>query len=128
MKLINEVLSGVRVIKMYAWERPYRAFLHDVRKEEIGLLRKIQYLYALWACIWSTSPFIVSLTTFAVYVLVGNDLTAEKAFVALSLFNLLQFPVSMFPMVIRCVCAECTPPSLPRVLIARHRIHDSAWP
>lgn len=53
--------------------------------------------------IWSTSPFLVSLATFALYVLTGHELTADKAFVALSLFNLLQFPVSMFPMVIRCV-------------------------
>jgi ABC-type multidrug transport system fused ATPase/permease subunit len=35
-----------------------------------------------------------------VYVLTGHELTADKAFVALSLFNLLQFPVSMFPIVI----------------------------
>uniref|UniRef100_A0A8C9FWN7 ABC-type glutathione-S-conjugate transporter n=1 Tax=Pavo cristatus TaxID=9049 RepID=A0A8C9FWN7_PAVCR len=44
----------------------------------------------------------VALTTFAVYVLVDekNILDAEKAFVSLSLFNILKFPLTMLPQVI----------------------------
>jgi len=44
----------------------------------------------------------VSLTTFAVYVLSSRDniLDAEKAFVSLSLFNILRFPLSVLPMMI----------------------------
>ena len=44
----------------------------------------------------------VSLTTFAVYVLSSQDniLDAEKAFVSLSLFNILRFPLSVLPMMI----------------------------
>ena len=44
----------------------------------------------------------VSLATFATYALVNLNnpderLTADKAFVALSLFNVLRFPLSMLP-------------------------------
>jgi hypothetical protein len=44
----------------------------------------------------------VSLVTFAVYVLSSPDniLTAEKTFVALALFGILRFPISIFPMLI----------------------------
>lgn len=44
----------------------------------------------------------VALATFAVYVLSSPDniLDSEKAFVALSLFNILRFPLSMLPMII----------------------------
>ena len=69
-------------------------------------------------------PVQVALATFATYVLVNKDsdnpddrLTADKAFVALSLFNILRFPLSMLPMLISfvvqvsyiyyCVCV-CT--------------------
>lgn len=50
----------------------------------------------------SLSGFQVALTTFSVYVSVGeeNVLDAEKAFVSLSLFNLLKFPLNMLPQVI----------------------------
>lgn len=47
----------------------------------------------------------VALATFATYALVNRNnpderLTADKAFVALSLFNILRFPLSMLPMLI----------------------------
>lgn len=44
----------------------------------------------------------VALTSFAVYVTVDekNILDAEKAFVSLSLFNILRFPLNMLPQVI----------------------------
>ncbi len=42
--------------------------------------------------------------TFATYALVNRDnpderLTADKAFVAISLFNIIQFPLALLPMV-----------------------------
>lgn len=42
----------------------------------------------------------VAVTTFAIYVFTGNVLTASKAFVALSLFNVMRFPLVMLPDVI----------------------------
>lgn len=44
----------------------------------------------------------VALVTFATFVLVdeNNQLTATTAFVSLSLFNILRFPLSMLPMLI----------------------------
>lgn len=52
--------------------------------------------------LYSALPFQVALTTFAVYVRVdeNNILDAEKAFVSLSLFNILRFPLNMLPQVI----------------------------
>lgn len=37
------------------------------------------------------------MVTFATYVLLGNTLTASKAFVALALFNILRFPLTALP-------------------------------
>lgn len=44
----------------------------------------------------------VSLASFAVYVLVdeNNVLDAQKAFTAISLFNVLRFPMAMLPLVL----------------------------
>lgn len=44
--------------------------------------------------------FQVTVTTFAVYVLTGNDLTASKAFVSLALFGVMRFPLRTLPNVI----------------------------
>ena len=44
--------------------------------------------------------FQVAATSFAIFVFTGNVLTASKAFVALSLFNVMRFPLVMLPDVI----------------------------
>ena len=35
VKLINEVLTGIRIIKFYAWERPFNKEVDKVREEEL---------------------------------------------------------------------------------------------
>jgi len=47
--------------------------------------------------LWSVVPTLVSISTFAVYTLMGNTLTAADAFTSLALFNLLRFPLAMLP-------------------------------
>ncbi len=44
--------------------------------------------------------FQVVVTTFATFTLTGNVLDAGTAFVSLSLFNILRFPINLFPMVV----------------------------
>ena len=62
-----------------------------------------RYLSAGTSFIWSSASYFVSLVTFATYVLsdpVANVLDPERAFVSISLFNILRFPMSMLPMII----------------------------
>ena len=74
----------------------------DLRNNELKILLKIGYLSAAMSFIWICAPFLVSLVTFAVYVLSdkNNVLDAQKAFTSLALFNILRFPLSMLPMMI----------------------------
>ena len=58
--------------------------------------------------IFLSFAFQVSLATFAIYVMTGNELTASKAFVAISLFNILRFPLVMFPNVIISLIQVCS--------------------
>lgn len=32
IRIMNEVLSGIRIIKMYAWEKPFAALVTEVRR------------------------------------------------------------------------------------------------
>ncbi|XP_064405659.1 multidrug resistance-associated protein 1-like [Halichondria panicea] len=105
IKLINEVLNGIKVIKLYAWERPFEKMVFGIRDKELDVLKKAAYLNAASTFTWTCAPFLVSLATFATYTLINLDnpderLTADKAFVALSLFNILRFPLSMLPYLI----------------------------
>ncbi|KAM6240168.1 ATP-binding cassette sub-family C member 3 [Spheniscus humboldti] len=102
IKLMNEILGGIKVLKLYAWEPSFSEKVLEIRKNELQVLKKSAYLNSLSTFAWISAPFLVALTTFAVYVSVDekNILDAEKAFVSLSLFNILKFPLNMLPQVI----------------------------
>ncbi|XP_014222082.1 multidrug resistance-associated protein 1 isoform X9 [Trichogramma pretiosum] len=102
VKLMNEVLNGIKVLKLYAWEPSFEEQILQIRNKEIKVLKEAAYLNAGTSFIWSCAPFLVSLVSFATYVLVDEShvLDSKKAFVSLSLFNILRFPLSMLPMMI----------------------------
>ncbi|XP_048588131.1 multidrug resistance-associated protein 1 [Nematostella vectensis] len=100
MKIIGEVLNGIKVLKLYAWEYSFMKKLAGIRRDELQYHKSSMYLAAGFSFTYTCAPFLVSLSTFAVYVLSGNELTAQKAFVAISLFNILRFPLIMFPNII----------------------------
>uniref|UniRef100_A0A5F8HA16 Multidrug resistance-associated protein 1 n=1 Tax=Monodelphis domestica TaxID=13616 RepID=A0A5F8HA16_MONDO len=96
IKLMNEILNGIKVLKLYAWELAFKEKVLEIRQEELKVLKKSAYLAAVGTFTW------VALSTFAVYVTVdkNNVLDAQKAFVSLALFNILRFPLNILPMVI----------------------------
>lgn len=102
VKKMNELLSGMKILKLYAWEPSFMQEVVDIRNCELKILLNIGYLSAAISFIWTCAPFVVSLVTFAVYVLSdeNNVLDAQKAFTSLALFNILRFPLSMLPMMI----------------------------
>uniref|UniRef100_A0A8C6A6W9 Multidrug resistance-associated protein 1 n=1 Tax=Marmota marmota marmota TaxID=9994 RepID=A0A8C6A6W9_MARMA len=102
IKLMNEILNGIKVLKLYAWELAFKDKVMAIRQEELKVLKKSAYLAAVGTFTWVCTPFLVALSTFAVYVTVdkNNVLDAQKAFVSLALFNILRFPLNILPMVI----------------------------
>ncbi|XP_029433020.1 multidrug resistance-associated protein 1-like isoform X1 [Rhinatrema bivittatum] len=102
IKLMHEILNGIKVLKLYAWELAFKEKVLGIRQAELKVLKKAAYLAAVGTFTWVCAPFLVALSTFSVYVLIDekNVLDAEKAFVSLALFNILRFPLNMLPMVI----------------------------
>uniref|UniRef100_A0A671T4Z1 ATP-binding cassette, sub-family C (CFTR/MRP), member 2 n=1 Tax=Sinocyclocheilus anshuiensis TaxID=1608454 RepID=A0A671T4Z1_9TELE len=102
MKIVNDILNGIKVLKYYAWESSFEAQVQEIREQELKVMRKFAYLSSVSTFIFSCAPAIVSLATFAVFVSVSPDniLDAEKAFTSISLFNILRFPLAMLPQLI----------------------------
>ena len=100
IKLTNEVISGINIIKFYTWEDPFSAKIEGYRGEELReLKRKAKYQVALYA-VMTGAPILVILVTIATYVGTGGELNAVKLFTVLVLLELLRFPMMMLPMVI----------------------------
>ncbi|KAL5483667.1 hypothetical protein EMCRGX_G020072 [Ephydatia muelleri] len=100
VKLISEIIRGIRVIKFYAWERHFYNQIKGLRAAELRSLKWRKYLDAMCVYFWATTPVLISVLTFATYVLMGQELTAAKVFTSVALFNVLISPLNAFPWVI----------------------------
>ena len=99
VKLMNEILSGIRVIKYYAWEYAFTQKIRAIRSRELDLLRQLAYIVAVgFTLIMMSAPLVQPILIFFVYVKLGNQLDAARAFTTLSLFNVLAFPFAFLPM------------------------------
>ncbi|KAH9884583.1 P-loop containing nucleoside triphosphate hydrolase protein [Xylariomycetidae sp. FL2044] len=104
-RLIAEIINNMKSIKLYAWSTAFMNKLNYVRNDlELKNLRKIGAGQAFANFTWSTTPFLVSCSTFAVFVWTRDlPLTTDIVFPALALFNLLTFPLAVLPMVITAI-------------------------
>ncbi len=92
----------MQILKLYAWETSFLDTVTDIRHREIRTLRHMAYVQSTTSFLWMCVPFLVSLVTFATYVLVdeAHILDSKKAFVSLSLFNLMRCPLNRLPNII----------------------------
>uniref|UniRef100_A0A8C1I0L0 Cystic fibrosis transmembrane conductance regulator n=1 Tax=Cyprinus carpio carpio TaxID=630221 RepID=A0A8C1I0L0_CYPCA len=96
IRTMNEVVSGIRIIKMYAWEKPFAALVNDVRRKEISKIMSSSYLRGLNMASFFTANKIILFVTFTVYVLVGNKISASRVFVTVSLYSAVRLTVTLF--------------------------------
>ncbi|RYG70087.1 ATP-binding cassette domain-containing protein [archaeon] len=100
VKLTNEVLQGIRAVKSYNWEGPFKERLQDIRKKEMQLLVAAGRARAVLVSALFAAPSFVAVFSLAVYTLKGNRLDPTKVFTSLALFNQLRFPLTFFPMLL----------------------------
>ncbi|MEW5303174.1 MAG: hypothetical protein WDW36_005892 [Sanguina aurantia] len=97
VKLCSEIITGIRAIKLYAWEVPYVNRVTTLREKELVQIYRTQLMSSLNTAVFMSGPVLVSLAAFGVRSAMGLPLTAAVAFPSLALFNLLRFPIIMFP-------------------------------
>merc|ERR1719401_2628593 len=100
VKLMNEILNGIRIIKFYAWEKPFSKHVDKHREDELKALTMLSYISAIgFSLILLSVPVIQPVIVFATYVKINVEpLDAAKAFTTIALFNLMRFPFAFMPM------------------------------
>ncbi|XP_070832533.1 ATP-binding cassette sub-family C member 4-like [Chaetodon trifascialis] len=96
IRTMNEVISGIRVIKMYGWEKPFAALVDEVRRMEISKIMKSSYLRGLNMASFFVVSKIIIFITICVYVLTGNVLSASRVFMAVSLYGAVRLTITFF--------------------------------
>ena len=96
----SEVLSNMKIIKFQAWEEAFQDRILGLRKTELKQLLQYFIGMSLSRMFWTFTPLLVALATFAAYVWTGHQLDVASALTALSLFDILRFPLFMLPQII----------------------------
>ncbi|CAB0032864.1 unnamed protein product [Trichogramma brassicae] len=90
VRLMAELVHGIQVIKMYAWERPFEYIVSRARSYEIDVISYMSYLRGV---IVSSNAFVdrtCLFLTIATYALIGGSITADKVFTMVAYFTILQ--------------------------------------
>lgn len=96
--LIGEIINGIKVIKMYAWEKYFEKLVHRARKREVHTLLKLAYLRSTSLAMSVFSDRIALFCTIAAYVWLGNVVAADKIFSTVHYFVLMrQIAGRLFP-------------------------------
>ncbi|KAG7362244.1 multidrug ABC transporter permease/ATPase [Nitzschia inconspicua] len=100
----QETIGNMKIVKLQAWEGPFRDKINHLRKVEIRRL----FIYDVGQCLswllWSAVPLLIAVCTFGAYVTVaGQSLDVASALTALALFEILRFPLYMLPYVINMI-------------------------
>lgn len=97
-KIMNEILTGMKILKLYAWEKCFQRNIEEVRRIEIKHLKKGALMSSLSYLIWTICPFLVTFVCFATYVLIDekNVLDSQTVFVVISTITLLCNTITNF--------------------------------
>ncbi|KAM9709908.1 ATP-binding cassette sub-family C member 4-like [Menidia menidia] len=96
IRTMSEVISGIRVIKMYGWEKPFGALVDEIRRMEISKIMQSSYLRGLNMASFFVASKIVIFFTVCIYVLTGNKLSASRVFMAVSLYGAVRLTITLF--------------------------------
>uniref|UniRef100_A0A7E4UZL6 ABC transporter domain-containing protein n=1 Tax=Panagrellus redivivus TaxID=6233 RepID=A0A7E4UZL6_PANRE len=104
LKLMTDVLSGMKVLKLYAWENSMLARIASIRKSEVTQQKNATYLYSCMEGTFAACPILATIASFIGYVIIdGQKLNAQKAFLTLILFNYMRSSIYTLPNLVKMI-------------------------
>lgn len=94
VRLMDEIISGVQVIKMYAWEKPFCAMVKNARKLELKIIRKTSYVRGLYMSFALFTIRFALYCTLVTMLLTKKELSADKVFVFSAYFGVMEKSIS----------------------------------
>lgn len=91
---MDEIISGIQVIKMYAWEKPFSKLILLARKFELKVVKKNAYVRGLYMTFLLFTTRVALFCTMLTMALTDKKITASKIFVVTAYFNILSQTMS----------------------------------
>ncbi|XP_033637557.1 multidrug resistance-associated protein 4-like [Asterias rubens] len=96
IRIMNEIISGIRVIKIYAWEKSFGSLVSEARRKEIRKIMHTSYLRAFTLGFFFMAPLLMVFSTFVMYAILGNPVVSAKVYAVLPLFYAARLCTALF--------------------------------
>uniref|UniRef100_A0A336LRH9 CSON001220 protein n=1 Tax=Culicoides sonorensis TaxID=179676 RepID=A0A336LRH9_CULSO len=95
--IMNEIIQGIQVIKMYAWETAFEKVVAMARKKEITQIRYASYIRGIYLSTMVFTERSTLLIAIATCVFMGEiPITADIVFSMAQFFNILQLTAAIY--------------------------------
>ncbi|KAG9127510.1 hypothetical protein FRC07_012919 [Ceratobasidium sp. 392] len=103
IKALQEILGGMRIIKLFAWELPFMERIGEYRRTEMSYLRSRLTLRSFNNAFAFSLPTLATVLSFVIYSASGHPLEPGIIFSSLSLFVLLRTPMTFLPVALNAI-------------------------
>ncbi|KAJ3219439.1 Multidrug resistance-associated protein 1 [Dinochytrium kinnereticum] len=99
LKLIREMLYGIKVIKFRAWEPIFQTRVSHLRSRQLESLKRFNIILVVFICMAQLTPILMPIVAFIAYARGRPEVGLDPAiiFPALALFQLLIGPLFILP-------------------------------
>uniref|UniRef100_A0A674DSN9 ATP-binding cassette, sub-family C (CFTR/MRP), member 9 n=1 Tax=Salmo trutta TaxID=8032 RepID=A0A674DSN9_SALTR len=102
LKKTTEILKGIKLLKLYAWENIFCDSVEDTRGKELTSLRTFALYTSMSSETHTPSPSTPPCLTFVSHALINKSKpSSSEAFAALALFHILVTPLFLLSTVVR---------------------------
>eukprot|EP01113_Clastostelium_recurvatum_P032146 TRINITY_DN4086_c0_g1_i4.p1 TRINITY_DN4086_c0_g1~~TRINITY_DN4086_c0_g1_i4.p1 ORF type:complete len:1493 (-),score=493.27 TRINITY_DN4086_c0_g1_i4:12-4490(-) len=98
VKITNEILQAIKIIKLYAWEDSFLKTLNTVREGELQNLKRFNIARSQMIFFITVTPTLVAILVFISYAKSGNLLSPDRVFSAVALLNIIRTPLAFLPL------------------------------
>nr|AIB06822.1 ABCC2 [Spodoptera exigua] len=95
IKLMSEIINGIQVIKMYAWEKPFQLVVKAARAYEMSALRKSIFIRSTFLGFMLFTERSVMFLTVLTLALTGNMISANLIYPIQQYFGIITMNVTL---------------------------------
>ena len=97
VRLMNEIIPAMRVIKMYTWEKPFAHLVENARILEVAKIKMTAILRGINLALFFVSSKIITFLILIIFIIFREGkLTAENVFVTISLIDQMRVHMTLY--------------------------------
>ena len=87
IRLMDQIIRGMRVIKFYVWENPFVRYVSKIRRKEVFYAHLSGILQSIIFSLYDTSIYVALFITYSVSIALGQPKSAQNLAFAFIVFN-----------------------------------------